>query len=359
MPNLYVDECGYTGSDLISDDQPFLIVGSLLLSDEEIDECARMLNPATQAPELKFATLVRRPRGRSAIVQFVRHLDVNQGRLRCQVTHKRYALLGKVLDLLVEPMFHASGQEFYRDGYNLSYLNMLYVVAVSTAPAAMNNLLRSFLQLCRAPTNAGFKKLAVAVRQLGNASQPLSELCDPILQAIELRRFLPGLQLDRTALGLMTSCVVDLVRQWNEELDESVSIIADSSNELFRSQDVLDAFSNEDLPDVKQVASGRVLGFPLRMTGLQLVDSQSSAGVQLADIAAGLVNHVQNALDDETRHVAGFTEIIVPIVTEWPRMLQVIPQEKFTPEELGRVGFDGDRLLGAAEEALRRLRESD
>ena len=357
MSTLYIDECGFTGSDLLSDDQPFFVVGSLLLSDEETTEWAGILKPATQAPELKFSTLVRRARGRAAMVEFVQRLDANQGRLRCHFIHKRYALLGKVLDLLVEPMYDASGQDFYRDGYNLAYLNALFAVAVSTAPQETVDLLRAFLQLCRQPAHVNIARFWLSVRRLSNISEPLRELCEEILQAVEAFGFLRQI-LDRSGLALMTPSVIRLARQWNEEVDGQLSIVADSSNELFRSRDMLEAFSDQSMPEVMQSASNQVVGLPLRIADLQLVDSESSSGVQLADITAGLVNHVQNTLDDRTRSIDGFTEAITPLVTEWPPMLQVIPEQKFTPKELGRVGFDGHRMLGPGIEALRRLHES-
>jgi len=108
------------------------------------------------------------------------------------------------------------------------------------------------------------------------------------------------------------------------------------------------------MPEVAEVSAGRIIGFPLRIKGLDLVDSKSRVGVQLADVAAGIVNHVQVALDDASKRIDGYTDEVAEIVTEWARMLQIIPEAKFTAEQLGRVGFDGSRILDATVDAFER-----
>lgn len=155
----------------------------------------------------------------------------------------------------------------------------------------------------------------------------------------------------------MTTCVISLVRQWNQDLQTEVSITADASKELFQSLNVLDMLSDESMPEVAEVSAGRIIGFPLRIRGLELVDSKSRLGVQLADVAAGIVNHVQIALDDASKRIDGYTDEVTEIVTEWARMLQIIPEAKFTAEQLGRIGFDGSRILDATVDAFERRKQ--
>ena len=110
------------------------------------------------------------------------------------------------------------------------------------------------------------------------------------------------------------------------------------------------------MPHVAEKAAGHVIGFPLKLTEVQLCDSKSTPGIQLADVAAGLVNHAALVMNDVVPMIPGFSEQLVSIVGGWSRVKQVMPEPKFTAEDLGRVGFDGSAVVDAAAEAIGRLR---
>lgn len=353
MSVLYCDESGYTGTDLASEAQPFLVISSLLLNDDEVAQLASPLRSATQAEELKYSNLVKRAKSRSALLGFARDLDGMQEQIRFHLTNKRFALLGKIVDLVIEPVFHAEGVDFYAEGRNLAYLNMLYVASLD-AVEQRDAVLSAFQDVCRQPTDGKYAGLANAVLEFSAQSEVLRELCKPIYIGIDMRRRHAPDSLGKADLALMASCVISLVRQWNQELKSKVAIVADASNELFRSREVIEMLSDESMPRVAELSAGRILGFPLRITGLDLVDSKARLGVQLADVAAGIINHVQVAIDDPTTRIDGYSEELIQIVTQWARMLQISPEAKFTAEELDRVGFDGSKILDATVEAFKR-----
>lgn len=355
MSSIYLDESGFTGTDLLSIEQPFFVVSSLVLDDATIAAWLPVLTQATQAAEPKFSQMVKSPRGRAGIIAFCKLLEQHQGRMRFQLVHKRYALLGKLLDCVVEPMYYAHGHDFYFEGHNLAFLNALHY-ASEPHPELKSAVLNALLSLCREPSVESLATLSQSVAALSAASRELKALCVPILDAVRWRRTAGVEDLNRKLLTLQVTAVVSLVRGWNQELTGSLIVIADQSKELNESLETLMAFANPDLPEVKELAAGREIGLPLRIQEARLADSRTTPGVQLADVAAGLVAHVAVAMTDPARRIDGFTDQVVQLVKEWPRVFQIVPEPKFTPEALGRVGFDGSRIVDASTEALRRPR---
>lgn len=355
MRHIFLDESGFTGTDLLSIEQPFFVVSSLVLDDATIAAWLPVLTQATQAAEPKFSQMVKSPRGRAGITAFCKILEQNQGRMRFQLVHKRYALLGKLLDCVVEPMYYAHGQDFYFEGYNLAFLNALHY-ASEPHTELQSAVLSALLSLCREPSPESLAKLADSVAALSAASKELKLLSVPVLDALRWRRTAGVEDLNRKLLTLQVTAVVSLVRGWNQELTGSLIVIADQSKELNESLETLMAFANPDLPEVKELAAGREIGLPLRIQEARLADSHMTPGVQLADVAAGLVAHAAVAMTDPSRRIEGFSDQVVQLVKEWPRVFQIVPELKFTPEALGRVGFDGSRIVDASTEALRRPR---
>lgn len=354
MSSIYLDESGFTGIDLLSLEQPFFVVSSLVLDDSTIAAWLPALTQATQAAEPKFSQMVKSRRGRAGILAFCRTLDQHRAQVRFQLVHKRFALLGKLLDCVVEPMFYAHGQDFYFEGYNLAFLNALHY-ASEPHHDLQRAVLAALLRLCREPSSATLSDLGNSVDALSAASPQLKVLCKPIQDAVFWRRSAGVEDLDRKLLTLQVASVVSLVRGWNQELAGSLTVIADQSKELNESLETLLAFANPELPEVKETAAGREIGLPLRIQEARLADSHTTPGVQLADVAAGVVAHAANAMSDPTRRIEGFSDEILRLTKDW-RVFPIVPEPKFTPEALGRVGFDGNRILDASTEALRRPR---
>jgi hypothetical protein len=355
MSSIYLDESGFTGTDLLSIEQPYFVVSSLVLDDATIAAWLPVLTQATRAAEPKFSQMVKSPRGRAGIITFCQLLDQNQLKMRFQLVNKRYALLGKLLDCVVEPFYYEHGRDFYFEGHNLSLLNALHY-ASEPHPELKSAVLSALLSLCREPSVESLVELADRVTALSAASKDLQLLCVPILDAIRWRRTAGVDDLDRTVLALQVAAVVSLVRGWNQELTGSLIVIADQSKELNESLELLIAFANPELPEVKELAAGQEIGLPLRIQEARLADSHTTPGVQLADVAAGLVAHAAMAMTDPSRRIDGFSDKVLQMVTVWPRLFQIVPEPKFTPQALGRVGFDGSRIIDASAEALMRSR---
>ncbi len=60
MRSVYIDESGYTGADLLNQDQPFQGASAVYISDSEARDIINKYFPNTKSNELKYRDLARR-----------------------------------------------------------------------------------------------------------------------------------------------------------------------------------------------------------------------------------------------------------------------------------------------------------
>ncbi len=70
MNTVYFDESGYTGGDLINQDQKVFVLSSLWLTDEEARALKDHFFSRVNAPELKFSASKRKPKHLDAAIDF-------------------------------------------------------------------------------------------------------------------------------------------------------------------------------------------------------------------------------------------------------------------------------------------------
>jgi hypothetical protein len=131
MTTLYVAARGYTGEDLVDPEQPVFV-----LATHAIDEpaCAALLQrypTKKQAPDaLRELAAAHRPQ------------------ILVGVVDKRYALLGKIVDLVVETSMREAGFDLYKNGGNVAMANVMYATLDADAKY-FDRVLRAFQKWMR------------------------------------------------------------------------------------------------------------------------------------------------------------------------------------------------------------------
>jgi len=356
---IYIDECGHTGVDLLNAAQPFLVTSSLRFTEAEAIELLAPLKRVTQADEVKYSNLSGRPRGQQAILQLFNKLDAQQDRVLFQLMHKRYALLGKLLDHVLEPYCLARGVDFYRDGRNLAMTNVMYLCGNAFDRARFDSMLAALQTMFRNHTQQSVREAHQSVVELSRVGPEMRKLCGDILDAFTWRSGIPNgwATMDRSDLELQNASLFSLALEWNSQIDGDLVIVADESSELRSGLDVLKAFSDPDGPSPTVVGGRRKASLPLRIADIRLVDSKMHPGVQLADIAAGAMTHAYQVLNECATPVAGYSTEVLGIVSKWERVLQVVPHAAVTSKELDRENYDGAAFLNAGVERLAQARK--
>jgi hypothetical protein len=116
------DESGFTGPELLNEEQPFFVYASHDLTAEEADQLLNNLRTTfrIQGPELKANRLKKRKYWEAFSDQVCQATD---GRSKVITFEKRTALSGKFFEYFFEPVLAANSMAFYRIDFHRYIMN--------------------------------------------------------------------------------------------------------------------------------------------------------------------------------------------------------------------------------------------
>lgn len=160
MFRIYLDECGFTGEDLFNSDQPIFTLASIDLSEEVCLELKDKHFSSIQADELKHSNLARHPKQQEMVVDLIKNLGQSYPKsIKFAVAHKRYVLVTKIVDILIESLAYEDGINLYKDGANIAYSNMLfYIVRNLVSEDFFNNMIFNFQGMIRERTTESYDR---------------------------------------------------------------------------------------------------------------------------------------------------------------------------------------------------------
>lgn len=107
VPQVAFDESGNTGGDLLSAHQPYYALASIGGSPDVVGGLAEALPDHSGEP--KYGRLRKSMKGRALIVDIVREA-ASQGLGKIFVVHKRFMVVAKIVDILVETLAHRTAR---------------------------------------------------------------------------------------------------------------------------------------------------------------------------------------------------------------------------------------------------------
>lgn len=284
------DEAGNTGEDLLNRDQPVFTLASVLLPPEVALELTH--HPGK---EFHFRTARKSQSGRAAILHVLTDSALSSKTVRTVAIHKRFAVVAKMVDLLVEPLAARSGFDLLAEGTHLALSNLLY----ATLPAMLGSdsterLLLSFVAMCRDPTKAKRAKFVLTLRDLSaHANERVRGHLRTLAAGAALGEF-GGTEIPD--LDPAPTCLHSLAVAWAGD-GERFGILHDDRKELKRWEPFLAMFWRASAePETFVLFDGRPMTYPLPVTGLNIASSQADARLQVADIVAGSLQFVLNEI---------------------------------------------------------------
>ena len=341
-PLIAFDESGNTGQDLMNPDQPMFSLASVYLSEAETDEAINILT--TQAgQEIKFSKLARSKAGRQRVLSFLQSPYAKVDKVKTYVIHKRYMVVGKIVDLLIEPLAHRDGLNLYEQGCNIAMTNLYYTCLPTVCGEdEFSNFLGKFVEMIRKKDKRsilefyrscehmyhsakvpGFKKdLAVVLNSTG--------IIDEVLRASD------ATQLDPSVTSFVQHC-----GEWSSCLGRDFDVVYDESKPIRQKQVLLSLLMAKDEQETQVGYDYRKMIFPLKATGIKFGDSKMVKQLQLADVIAGASAYwargfTQPDVDKEfceKLEEHGIRGLVIGCI--WPSA-EVTPQELGT-EELGGI----------------------
>lgn len=289
---IYFDESGFTGYNLLDKDQPVFTVASTDVDEATAEAILRQSFPRYRGAEFKF-TNIWRSGAREGLVNFGTRIGGLSDRVFVWMMDKRFAVLTKMVDLLIEPYVTAGGYDFYSDGFCWKYANYIHYGLTEFHPAeVMDRLLADYQAFSRAPSREALdslrSQLGVMARSIGKPGQLFVEQMETGASLFE--RF-HSLEDYKSTSELQLTSMLALVGRWRQRHHEDFRVVHDASANFFRRREMWDRITNSGVPgQIFPIGDGSFVEFPLRVVSTAGVNSAACFSIQLVDVVAGLAS---------------------------------------------------------------------
>lgn len=282
MP-IYCDESGYTGINLLTEQQPYFVYAALNITESDASEFQQHLlcTYRLQGTELKGTNLLGSNSGRRAILELFAKYS---GQVKMSYYHKKYALACKFFEYIFEPVLAENNALFYRMKFHRFVANLIFEAFQNTLEDAGNVFLH-FQELLRGNDMNGLFELFRSSAYPQDLIQYVAEFA-----VIHKERILDEIHFDGEVaswvLDLSQTALYDLLCKWGIGTD--LSVVCDRSKpleETVAKYADLYAVGREKL-FLNPFGEGEV---PLNFTlaePLRFANSRHEPGLQLADIFA-------------------------------------------------------------------------
>lgn len=337
MATIYLDESGYTGPELMNEDQLFFVLASLLIDEDEAIALKRDFFSKVKAEELKHSSLAGRKPQQKLVYHFLEYIRERTSILKVGVINKKYALVCQIVDFLVEPAARKYGVELYDKGGNIAMANVLFNgLPVVTSNTFFRELLFLFQQMMRFRTQENYNKffrLAFQRHEVSTGNELMAfiqrahnEIGPSILESSP-----------DNALDLAVTLALLIMGTWRKEIKDDIVLVHDASSDMAKQKYIWDAITSPNMPEKVVGWDRRTMSFPIRIEKTILENSKNCVSLQLADVIAGAFARSakwylgkQDPLDDYGKTITG-------LIGEIP-ILSMLPGTGVTPSELGTTG---------------------
>ncbi|MEI3652429.1 MAG: DUF3800 domain-containing protein [Dolichospermum lemmermannii FEM_B0920] len=337
MPTIFLDECGYTGSNLLDLEQPIFSLASLNCSEETCKEIKQRFFSKVQAEELKYTKLSKLSSQQKMLLNFFHELAKNPELVKFSIAHKQYVLVTKMVDIIVEPAAYKDGIDLYDKGGTIGLSNLLYYVLPTIGGIDFfERLLKRFQDMMKYRTPKSYQDFFELIIQ---ANYP--ESLNGVMAFFIAGYINVGTEIlnDPDNLNITVTCTLSLMSDWRKNISEEITLFHDSSSEMAKNRDIWDALVNPNLLPIELGYDCRKFSLPIGVKETCPKNSKDWAGLQLADLLAGGVTQYFKWLNEgqnpENQFCRKLAETQLFDVSRIPR---IWPEKKFTLQELGTIG---------------------
>lgn len=288
---IFMDESGFTGSDLLNSDQPFQVLTSVWISEEEAKNLADRFFPGHRGRELKYSALRRRDKNWEPLLGLQRVL-LEEYSGKSFIAHKRFCSVLKLVDLCIEPVWNDRGENLYYRGQHMALANVLFAAAPALCgQAAFWTLIESFQQAIRTKNYGDFESFIRMIKGL-----PPNAIRDELEIIVTNEMFIyKEIISPMVTTDMSLSILMALMFKIEEEHKHSYSIVHDSSKNFDSYRKGLHYLQSVDQSRGFFVTDLAKIQFPLKLSTIEEGNSNSSFGIQMADILAGALNEAARA----------------------------------------------------------------
>lgn len=291
--------------------------------------------------------------GVTALRQFCSHLHEVADLSYCYVINKRFGVLTKIMDFLVEPSITDAGYDFYDDGFCWKYSNFVYFGLTQFAPPElMDSLLCFYQDFSRNPSAESLSTLQGRLRMMAASTEdPIQIFLEQMAQGAELFEQYNVLETFRSTNNLQTSTMLAVVGHWRQSYPEDFAVVHDASSAFLRDRQMWEAITSKDVDgQTVKIGNGSMVEWPLRVTSTKARDSRDSRAIQFCDVLAGLAaKHFNPDLDASDR---AFMDDLIEAGLKNISSNRIVPGIEF-PDNIPPKRLDGPDVVDQMAKMLR------
>jgi hypothetical protein len=355
MHEIAFDEAGNTGADLLNVEQPVFALASVSFSRSEANEILEGIR-TPQANEVKFSRLKRSESGWRRILKFLSSPELTSEKVVVMVVHKKFMVVSKIVDLLVETLAHEDGVDLHKDGANIAFSNLHFICMPALCGEEWtDSFLRRFVDMVRQRTSKSVRKFyqAAGVLYEISISREYAELLTPILVSQRLIGKILA-WVDKNSLDPAIPTFVRHCALWGERFGGAFDLVHDASKPIFQEKDTLEGLMSRGEEEHLIGYDRRTFIFPLRARGIQFGRSEDDPRLQVADLVAGACANCMASLISPAKNQALFEEM----ATNVNRFVldAIWPTPDVSPQELGTEYAGGINAIDHMAEFLSKHR---
>ena len=298
---VYFDESGNTGTQLLDPQQPYFSVGSTDIPEAEAEEIIRRCFPRHRGSEIKSKDLLKRPQGQRGFLAFAEEVGRQPERFTATKINKRFSVVAKMVDHLVEPVLYDEGYDFYRDDYARPFANLTYW-AIEQLPdrETSTGLLAAYNAFARAPDAPFLAALRSALLSALSKAQGSADLSLGLMlrgterfNAAELASFKDSNDIHVTSL-------ISAMGHWQGRHAGPFEVFHDESMHFFSRGERWRSMTDPNHPpQVIAMTPTKKLVLPISVVATTEMHSHQCASVQLCDLVAGFVARAFTSKNEE------------------------------------------------------------
>lgn len=342
IPDIFFDESGNTGVNLLDPDQPIFTLGSCNISQANAIS-ALSLTGSKSPSEAHFKTLRRRKSGQDGIIRLLKSKYVSTENVKVFVIDKRFMLTSKIVDILIESWSHARGIDLYKHGQNLSLSNVYYFcMPTFCGEERTDEMLAKFIKMIKVQDTESIDNFYESIELLKEScvNDSFKSTLDRIIVTKEdIESILEDTKkstLDPSIPSLFKHCI-----EWGKLYPSGYYIKHDDSKPIAEQQELFNKFM--DISKVTEVFGydRRAFELPIKAKSLTFHSSEEYPQLQIADIVASASAYYVNCLKRNDTEDYLFKELQRIKIDRYFKDMVIWPTTGVTPEEMGTVYTGG------------------
>lgn len=346
MQTIYCDEAGNSGERLLDAEQPhFVLVSNDFGTEEATSLLSHVQSP--QGAEPKFKTLRKSADGINRLIRFLSDPRLDNSRLVIHCFDKRFMVVTKMVDLVIETLQHEMGIDLYKGGANLAMSNMMhFCLPVFCGKEATEKLLGTFVNLIRSRTDEVVDAYYVAAKEAMEASvdSDFRNLLGPFADRDLFHTWFNGI--GPNVLEPAIPALFSQIGAWGARKSDRFRVVHDKSKPILATQSQFEqmmAMSGE--PSLVVGYDRRKFHFPLRATSLEQGDSKEYPQIQVSDLCVGAVARFMKYKDSGVSDP--LNDAFVELVGHRWDFDGVMPRAVVTPKDLKTDSADAGNPIDA------------